>query len=113
MIAWAVANSPPAPAPCRARKAMSSPMFWERPARAEPVKKMTMAVWKIRLRPKRSLILPQRGTDTVDVRMYAVTTHDSCRSPPRSPTIVGRAVATIVWSRAANSIPAMSPRKTT
>src|SRR6478735_10505367 len=34
---------------------------------------------------------------------YAVTTHERCESPPRSPTIVGSAVETIVWSSAASS----------
>src|SRR3954463_3430611 len=33
--------------------------------------------------------------------------------PPRSPTIVGSAVATIVWSRAASSITSTSPPKMT
>src|SRR3954470_366401 len=51
------------------------------------------------------------GTEIVDIKRYDVTTHDSWRSPPRAPTIVGNAVATMVWSRDANSIPAMRPRK--
>src|SRR3954471_18875654 len=33
--------------------------------------------------------------------------------PPTSPTIVGSAVATIVWSRAASSIPSARPEKIT
>ena len=40
--------------------------------------------------------------------MYAVTTQDRCDSPCRSPAIVGSAVATIVWSSAASSIPSSS-----
>ena len=38
---------------------------------------------------------------------YDDTTHDRCSAPPRSPTIVGSAVDTMVWSSAASSIPAM------
>jgi hypothetical protein len=34
----------------------------------------------------------------VEVSRYAVTTHDRCSMPPSSPTMVGSAVATIVWS---------------
>src|SRR3954465_1051511 len=36
-----------------------------------------------------------------------------CWSPPKSPTIVGSAVATIVWSSAASSSTSMSPPKMT
>src|SRR3954452_1484836 len=39
----------------------------------------------------------------VEASRYAVTTHDRCSSPPRSPTIVGSAVETIVWSSDASS----------
>ena len=35
-----------------------------------------------------------------------------CSTPPKSPTIVGSAVETIVWSRAASAIPAMIPTNT-
>ena len=41
-----------------------------------------------------------------------MTTHERWFSPPRSPTIVGSAVATIVWSSAASSITSISPPKT-
>ncbi|GHE97690.1 hypothetical protein GCM10017786_33080 [Amycolatopsis deserti] len=36
-----------------------------------------------------------------------MTTHDRWFAPPRSATMVGRAVETIVWSSAASSIPSM------
>ncbi|GHF72185.1 hypothetical protein GCM10017566_52560 [Amycolatopsis bartoniae] len=36
-----------------------------------------------------------------------MTTHDRWFAPPRSATIVGSAVETMVWSRAASSIPSM------
>jgi len=50
---------------------------------------------------------------TVVVNRYAVTTHDRFCTSPSSPTIVGSAVDTIVWSSAASSIPAISPLNTT
>src|SRR4051794_33735630 len=42
---------------------------------------------------------------------YAVVTHAMCDTPPRSPTMVGIAVETIVWSRAAMSMPASRAEK--
>ena len=45
----------------------------------------------------------------VEVSMYAVKTHEYCVIPPRSETIVGSAVATIVWSSAASSSVTISP----
>jgi hypothetical protein len=51
MIAMASTMSPPAPAPCTARKAMSMPIEVAMPDRALPTRKMTMAAWNSRLRP--------------------------------------------------------------
>src|SRR4051812_42426687 len=42
---------------------------------------------------------------------YAVVIHAMWETPPRSPTMVGIAVDTIVWSRAAMSMPASSAEK--
>src|SRR3954447_24264182 len=42
---------------------------------------------------------------------YAVFIQAMCETPPRSPTIVGIAVETMVWSRAAMSMPASSAEK--
>src|SRR5256885_13290356 len=53
------------------------------------------------------------GPLTVDASRYAVTTHDRCCSPPRSPTIVGSAVDTIVWSSDASRITIISAPKIT
>src|SRR3954451_21839772 len=44
---------------------------------------------------------------------YAVVTQAMCDTPPRSPTMVGIAVETIVWSRLDTSIPASSAAKMT
>src|SRR4051794_32341421 len=43
---------------------------------------------------------------------YDVTTHERWLSPPRSRTIVGSAVETIVWSSDASSITTMSAPRT-
>src|SRR5438067_513610 len=51
------------------------------------------------------------GPLTVDASRYAVTTHDRCWRPPRSPTIVGSAVDTIVWSSDASRITIISAPK--
>ncbi|CAM5676116.1 hypothetical protein SSPIM334S_07189 [Streptomyces spiroverticillatus] len=83
-----------------------------RPHRNEPVMKMIAEIWKTTFRPKRSPNLPTRTVATVSARRYAVTTHDMCAAPPRSETIVGRAVPTIVWSRAARRTPSMIVPKT-
>ncbi|WP_245927212.1 hypothetical protein [Nocardioides silvaticus] len=56
--------------------------------------------------------MPQIGVDAVEVNKVADTTQASWSWPPSSPTMVGSAVATIVWDRAATSIPNMSPTRT-
>src|SRR5690349_20092775 len=47
----------------------------------------------------------------VVARMYAVVIHTWCETPPSSPTIVGMAVDTIVWSRLDSSMPAIRAEK--
>src|SRR5690606_17963 len=47
----------------------------------------------------------------VVISRYAATTQDRWSSPPCSPTIAARAVATIVWSRAARAMLAISALK--
>src|SRR5688572_3824415 len=42
---------------------------------------------------------------------YAVVTQAMCETPPSSPTIVGIAVETMVWSRLETSMPASSAEK--
>src|SRR5471032_3078998 len=63
------------------------------------------------LRPNRSPNLPYSGTTIVDVSRYDVTTHDRLSSPPSSPTMVGSAVETMVWSSAASSMTSSSAVK--
>ena len=51
MTASATGNNDPAPMPWMPRKRMSIPMFWLSPDRAEPMRKITMPIMKIGLRP--------------------------------------------------------------
>ena len=53
---------------------------------------------------------PYSGIPTVMARVYAVMTHAMCSTPDRSPTMVGRAVATIVWSKEDRNITIMRQR---
>ena len=95
-------KSPPAPMPWTARKTTSCVIVCARPQSAEPSRKTTIAKRNRFFRPQASPSLPYSGTVTVEVSMYAVKTHEYCVMPPRSPTIRGSAVATIVWSSAAS-----------
>ena len=84
---------------------MSCTIECANPHSAEPIRKITIEAWKNRFRPYMSPSLPHSGVDTVEASRYAVTTQDRWDSPCRSPTMVGSAVATIVWSSAASSMP--------
>lgn len=58
---------------------------------------------------------PNRPASTVEMvsaNRYDVTTQLMCPAPPRSPTMVGRAVETMVWSRAESSMPSMTVTNT-
>lgn len=57
--------SPPPPSPWRARKPISWGMFWATPQSAEPIRKITIAVWKSFLRPYWSPSLPHSGVAAV------------------------------------------------
>ena len=94
--------------PCTAREAISSIIEWASPEKIDPTRKITIAAWKNCLRPYRSPSFPHSGVDAVEASRYAVTTQDRWDSPCRSPAIVGSAVATIVWSSAASSMPSSS-----
>ena len=58
MIACAPTISPPAPSPCTARNAISSPIVWLSPLSIEPTMKITIATRKTGLRPYMSPSLP-------------------------------------------------------
>ena len=75
------------------------------PQKIEATTKIATQTWKIILRPNRSPSLPASAVAIVSASRYAVTTQDRWVAPPRSPTMVGNAVPTIVWSSAASSMP--------
>ena len=85
----------------------------EKPQMIEPIRKTTIAAWKIGRRPRRSEILPHSGVAAVEVSRYAVTTQDSLSSPPSSEVILGSATPTMLWSSAARNMPAIRPLMTT
>lgn len=96
-----------------ARPAIITSMFGASAQMTEPIRKTTMAAWKIGRRPSKSEILPQSGVAAVEVSRYAVTTQDSLSRPPRSEVIRGSATPTMLWSRAARNMPAIRPPITT
>ena len=51
MAAWLSGISPPAPTPCSARNAISSPMLEERPHSAEPTRNTLIETTNSRRRP--------------------------------------------------------------
>ncbi|MNT99283.1 hypothetical protein D3C72_2420960 [compost metagenome] len=61
-------------------------------------------------RPYWSASLPYRGMVAVEASTYAVTTHDRWAMPPRSSTMRGKAVATMLWSSAPSPSTAIRPR---
>ncbi len=63
MSANAPTASPPAPRPCRARKAISSVMDWAAPDSTEPMTKIAIAARNTFFRPRRSPTLPQTGVE--------------------------------------------------
>ena len=106
-----VTISPPPPSPWSARNAISSAMFCASPQSAEPTRKITIADLEHDLAAVEVAELPVQRADDVDASRYAVTTHERCWIPPRSPTIVGSAVETIVWSSDASSRTSISAAK--
>src|SRR4051794_4359093 len=96
--------SPPAATPCAARRAMSCVIEPAAPHSADSTTNALSETSRAILWPWRSPSLPHRGVDAVAATTYAVTSHETSVSRPRSPAIVGRAVARIVWSRTAGSI---------
>ncbi len=111
MTAVAVTTSRPPPNPCTARQPISHVIPGASPHIAEAPTNRPAASWKTRLRPNWSPNFPASTVAIVFASRYDDTTHDRCSAPPRSPTIVGSAVETIVWSSAANSIPAATVRE--
>ena len=80
---------------------MSWSMFWDMPANADPSRKIPIPTTNSSFRPYMSDIRPTTGPRDVDITRYAATTQDIWLIPPRSVTIRGNAVATMVMSSAA------------
>ena len=112
ITAVAVTSSPPAPSPCTARQAINQVMLPAKPQAAEAMTNVPAETWKTSLRPKRSPNLPASTVAIVSASRYDDTTHEMCPAPPRSPTIVGSAVDTMVWSSAESNMPSSTVRNT-
>ena len=110
--AVAVTARPPAPRPCTARQAISQVMLPANPQNADAPTNRPAETWKTSLRLNRSPNLPASTVDTVSASRYDDTTHDRWLAPPRSPTIVGSAVDTIVWSSAESNMPSSTVQNT-
>ena len=87
---------PPAPRPWIAREPTSHSIESAIPHSAEPARNSTTLIRNIRLRPYRSPNFPISAVMMVSASRYDVTTQDRWLAPPRSLTMVGNAVATIV-----------------
>ena len=85
-----------------------------RPQKNDPMMKIATLIWKTRLRPNRSPNLPAstRG-DGLGQDVGRAPPSSCAPDPPRSPTIVGSAVDTMVWSSAESSIPSTIVAKMT
>jgi hypothetical protein len=94
----------PPPRPCTTRNAISAPMFQASAHSREPSRKRTAPATSTGLRPKVSESLPYTGRVTVTASRYPENSQENTEKPPRSPTICGTAVATMVESRAASAI---------
>src|SRR5664279_569010 len=104
LIGWTA----PAPRPCTARNAISAGMLQAKPHRIEPSRKSPMPNSMIGLRPNRSDSLPYTGTETACASRYTENSQGNWENPPRSATIEGTAVATMVESRATNDVASIS-----
>src|SRR3954464_13828243 len=84
-----------APAPWRARAAISAPADGASAAPADAAVKMARPITNMRRRPKRSPSAAPVSSSTAKVSVYALTVHSrACRPPPSSARIEGRAVVT-------------------
>ena len=93
----------PAPKPWMPLNSISWIMSWAIPDRADPARKMITPTNRTHFRPYISENLPIIGMLVVEASIYAVKTQANWSNPPRSPTTLGRAVATMVWSNDARS----------
>ena len=96
-IVWASAIRPPMPTPWITRATTSMVMDPARPAAAEPITKIAMAMSSSFFLSKRSASLPHMGVVTALANRVPVTVQDSAVwSPPRSAMMTGSAVPMMV-----------------
>jgi len=84
-------------------------------ANAQPsdaIEKIARAPSSMRLRPKRSPRCPYSGAAIVAASRYETTTQEISAKPLSELPIVGKALASIVWSAAARNIATITPGKT-
>jgi len=79
-------------------------IFALNPHKIEPMTKTTTAAIKNHLRPYVSDRLPTIGAVTVEAKRYPEEIKVYLSNPPMSAIILGVAVLTIVWSKAARNM---------
>lgn len=95
---------PPPPTPWRTRDAINMRILTETAHSRDPMRKTTLASRMTGLRPQISLSLPHRGTDAAFASRYAEPTQVYSEVvAARLPAMAGKAVVTIVISRAARN----------
>ena len=93
---------PPPPTPWRTRDPINMPMLTETAHSRDPMRKTTLASRMTGLRPQMSLSFPHRGTDAAFASRYAEPTQVYSEVVAvRFPAMAGKAVVTMVMSRAA------------
>ncbi len=98
-MAMPTGASMPPPAPCRIRKATSSPRLEASPHRAEAAVKTTMAASSTRLPPNRSPSQPEAGMNTARLTRKEIEIASTAVAlTPNSRPMVGSATLTIVTS---------------
>ena len=103
--------SPPPPSPWSARKTISSVHVLAQAAQRRADEEDHDRRLQDDLPAVEVAELAVQRPDDGRREQVAVTTHDRCSIPPRSPTIVGSAVETIVWSSDASSRTSISAAK--
>ena len=107
-------TSPPPSAPCTARPAINIAIVFAKAQTRLPTRKITFAKSRTGFRPNTSLALAQKGVIAEYVRRYADPIHEyaDCEALKLS-AMYGRAVVTMVKSRAARNVAMPSARTLT
>src|SRR5699024_5131113 len=103
-IVIAIGWTAPAPNPCIKRKITSINIELAKPHKIDPIKKIKTPIINIGFLPNKSDNFPKIIIDTAFINKNDEKSQLYHEQPPRSPTILGIAVATIVPSIAAINI---------